>query len=88
MSIRQQLLVFFMIVACIAAAGGIHESIFNNFLSDTFQIEADQRGLLEFPRELPGLLVVLMTGILAHLTVTQMGVVGALMFAAPVSYLL
>ncbi|MBN2308047.1 MAG: MFS transporter, partial [Candidatus Hydrogenedentes bacterium] len=55
---------------------------FNNFLVDTYALDADARGWLEFPRELPGLLVVLMAAILCMLTVTQMGIVGALTFAA------
>ncbi len=61
---------------------GIHESIFNNYLSDTFGLGADARGWLEFPRELPGLLVVLVAGVLFALPVTRMGMVGAGVFAA------
>lgn len=71
-----------MAVAAMAAAMGVHESIFNNFLSDTFDISADARGRLEFPRELPGLLVVLMSGLLCTLAVTRVAVVGALVFGA------
>jgi MFS family permease len=65
-----------------SVAMGIHESIFNNFLSDTFSMSAGARGWLEFPRELPGFLVVVMAGILCALSVTRMGVVGAGIFAA------
>jgi predicted MFS family arabinose efflux permease len=36
----------------------IVDSTFNNFLNETFIINNLQRGLLEFPRELPGLLVI------------------------------
>jgi MFS family permease len=64
-----------------SAAMGVHGSIFNNFISDTFDISADARGRLEFPRELPGLLVVLMSGLLCMLAVTRVAVVGALVFA-------
>lgn len=81
MSRRTQLLLFFSAIACFAAAMGVHESIFNNFLSDTFHLSASARGWLELPRELPGFLVVLMTGILYALPVTHMAVVGALTFS-------
>jgi predicted MFS family arabinose efflux permease len=74
---RRQILLFFGATACLAAGLAIHESIFNNFLADTFSINADSRGWLEFPRELPGLLVVLMTGVLAVLPVTRLGLVGS-----------
>lgn len=81
-SLKIQLLLFFGAVLCLSAAGGIHESIFNNFLSDTFSLTADGRGFLELPRELPGFLVVLMTGILSTLAVTRIGVIGSFVFAA------
>jgi len=80
-SLRPQLILFFGAVVCIAAAIGIHESIFNNFLADTFSLSAKARGWLEFPRELPGLLVVVMAGILWALPVTRLGMVGALILA-------
>jgi hypothetical protein len=74
---RRLLPVFFGGVLLVAAAMGLHESVFNNFLSDTFNLSAEHRGVLEFPRELPGFLVVVMAGALAALPVTRLGVVGA-----------
>ena len=82
MSARQRpVLLFLGAVLLMAAAGGVHESIFNNFLSDTFDLSARARGWLELPRELPGFLVVLMTGILCALSLTRLAVVGALTMA-------
>lgn len=78
---RKQLMVYFFAIACIATATGMYDSTFNNFLSDTFHLNADARGLLEFPRELPGLLVVLMTGLLCMLPVTRVGVVATAVYA-------
>ena len=78
---KTQIALFFVAVACVSAALGVNESIFNNYLSDTFDIGADTRGWLEFPRELPGLLVVVFTVLLGTLTVMQMGVVGTAVFA-------
>jgi len=79
---RSQLWLFFTAVICMGAALGAYETVFNNFLSDTFDMAADARGYLEFPRELPGLLVVMMAGALSALAVTHLGVVGALVFVA------
>ena len=39
-------------------------SVFNNFLNDTYSIGDFQRGLLELPRELPGFLVVFVSATL------------------------
>ena len=82
MAKRWQLTLFFCAVGFMAGAMGVHESIFNNFLSDTYHLGADARGQLEFPRELPGLLVVLMAGVLAAFALTRVAVVGGLVFAA------
>jgi len=39
-------------------------SVFNNFLNDTYSISDLQRGLLELPREMPGFLVVFVSALL------------------------
>jgi len=79
---RPQLFLFFVAVGCMAAAMGVHDSIFNNYLSDTFSLSAQARGWLELPRETPGFLVFLTLGLLATLPLTRVGVVGTLVFGA------
>lgn len=81
-NIRPQMMFFFGGAILMGAAMGVHESIFNNFLADTFALSAEGRGWLEFPRELPGLLVVGTAGLLAALTVPRLGLVAACIFAA------
>jgi len=46
-----------------SAAMKIFDATFNNFLSDTFNLGAQARGHLEFPRELPGFLVAIFAGV-------------------------
>ena len=75
-SIKRQLWLYYAALACMAAASGMYDSTFNNFLSDTFHLTADARGNLELPREMPGFLVVMMTGLLCMLPLTRVGVVG------------
>ncbi len=58
------------------AAGGILMSILNNYLSDVHVLDASARGWLEFPRELPGFLILLISG--ALLTVMRETKMGAL----------
>lgn len=82
MAKRSQILLFLGAVTCISMSMGVHESILNNFLTDTYDVSAEVRGRLEFPREFPGLLVVLMAGLLAALPVTRLGVVGGVVLAA------
>lgn len=82
MSNRRQLFLFFGACCCVSMAMGMHDSVFNNYLSDTFALSAEARGFLELPRELPGFLVFVTAGLLAALPVTGVGIVGALAMAA------
>jgi predicted MFS family arabinose efflux permease len=73
-----QLLLFLVAVVFLGAAGGVYETTFNNFLKDTFDLAADARGQLEFPRELPGFLVAALAGALFFLPEVRMAAVAAL----------
>jgi MFS family permease len=78
---RTQWILFIVAVVSMSAATGLHDSLFNNFLSDEFGLSAQERGWLEFPRELPGFLAAAMAAALYTLAVTRMATVGALGFA-------
>ena len=64
---KRDLLLFIIASAFLGVSQSIDSSVFNNFLHDTFHITVSQRTLLEFPRELPGFLVVLVSGALLAL---------------------
>lgn len=64
---------------------GVLSSAFNNYLDDSFRLSSRQRGFLEFPRELPGFLLIFMTGLLAALPVRQWAVLTSLLTAAGVA---
>jgi len=75
--LRRELTLFLVVIAALGAAGGIFETTFNNFLSDTFEMGAEARGRLEFPRELPGFLVTLLGGMLFFLSEVKLGTLSA-----------
>lgn len=79
---KNQLWLYYAALAFASMAAGIHDSTFNNFLADVFRITADERGLLEFPRELPGFLVVMMAGVLCMIPLTRVGVIASVVSAA------
>ena len=54
----KELFIFFAVIAFWGFGGSIYDSVFNNFLFDTYSINSLQRTLLELPRELPGFLSV------------------------------
>ena len=61
------------------ASVGSWDTVFNNYLSDVFNITEQQRGYLEFPREFPGFMVVFMTGLLAALPIARIGMISGLL---------
>lgn len=63
-SADRQLILFVLGAVSMGLSMGLGEISFNNFLSDTYHMDAMTRGELEFPRELPGFLVAAFAGIL------------------------
>lgn len=69
----------FLLVGFLAGiAGGINATIFNNYLNDVYHLTADVRGLVELPRELPGLLIVFVLALLSVLGDIRMAAIGML----------
>jgi len=75
---RPGLVLFLVAVACLGLGNGIFQTTFNNYLSDTFDITAAQRGSLELPREMPGFLTALFAGMLFFMAETHVGALCAL----------
>ncbi|NPV47102.1 MAG: MFS transporter [Armatimonadetes bacterium] len=74
-----QLLTYFLALAFMGVAGGCFHTSYNNWLDDSFHLGADARGALEFPREMPGFLVALLTGMLAFLPETRVAGISGLL---------
>jgi MFS family permease len=67
----------FLIVGLFSGiAGGINSTVFNNFLSDVYHLSAKARGIVEFPRELPGFLIMGVLGLLSFLGDIRMAAIG------------
>jgi len=67
---KQQMTLFIIGIIAMGITAGLFEPSFNNFLSDIYHLKADERGFLEFPRELPGFLTALFAGTLFFLAET------------------
>ncbi len=63
--VRTSMGMFFLGILFLGMNQGIMNSTFNNYLHDSFNISASGRGFVEFPRELPGFLMILITGLLS-----------------------
>ncbi|MHB8061863.1 MAG: MFS transporter [Ruminiclostridium sp.] len=69
----------FLIVGIFAGiASGINSTVFNNFLSDVYNLSTQARGIVEFPRELPGVFIVVVLGLLSFLGDIRMASLGML----------
>ncbi|MBC8465855.1 hypothetical protein H8D57_02415, partial [bacterium] len=79
---RRELVLALTATVFFGAAGGIFLSTLNNYLVDVHSLGAEARGWLEFPRELPGFLVMFVSGmLLMMMRETQMAAV-AMFFSA------
>jgi len=63
---------------------GILGTTFNNYLNDIFRLSATERGFLEFPRELPGFMLLAVTGLLAAYSIRTWAVMVGVISAAGV----
>ena len=50
------LYIFFTVLALTGFGLGLSDNVFSNYFKDVYNVDAFQRGVIEFPRELPGLL--------------------------------
>lgn len=64
---RPGVFLFFVLVAAVALGNGLSDGVYSNYFKEVYQISALQRGLIEFPRELPGLLCAVVIGGLGFL---------------------
>jgi len=79
---RHELKIALVATLFFGAAGGIFTATLNNYLAEVHNFGAEARGWLEFPRELPGFLMIFVSG--AMLTLwreTQMAAL-AMLFTA------
>jgi len=64
---KKAVAIFMVIVALSGLALGLTDAVFSNYFREAFDVYAFRRGLIEFPRELPGVITVLMVSFLAFL---------------------
>jgi len=67
LQMRPEILMFFILISAVALGNGLSDGVYSNYFKEVYHITAFQRGFIEFPRELPGLLCALVIGILGFL---------------------
>ncbi len=76
-SINRDIALFISTIAAIGFGDSIFNSIFNNFLNDTFSLKSLDRTFLEFPRELPGFSVIFVSAALFFIRTKRLAVISA-----------
>lgn len=66
-AMRREMVLYFLITGVTGLALAMSDTVFPNYFKDVYQIDAVQRGFIEFPRELPGLLCLGVTAALAFM---------------------
>jgi predicted MFS family arabinose efflux permease len=94
--VPRELKLFIVASFIMGMAFAMFDSTFNNFLNERYALDGFQRSFLEFPRELPGVVVIFVSALFCSMSSRRLGVVSLLLalggviligFAAP-SYLI
>lgn len=80
--IPRELKLFIAAILTMGIALSIVDATFNNFINERFSLSGFQRSFLEFPRELPGVLVVFISALLWFLCSRRLGALAMLLGAA------
>jgi MFS family permease len=72
---------FLIAAALLGMVSGLFDNTLNNYLSEVVQVTTRQRGMIEFPREMPGFLVTLVAGALVSLSLSRTGAVAIALLA-------
>ena len=76
---KRAIIVYMVIVALLGLAMGLSDNIYSNYFRDAFNVNAFQRGLIEVPRETPGVIGVLILSGLAFLGNIRLGIIAQIL---------
>ena len=79
-SIERAILIFMLISACYGLATALSDTILANYFKDAYNVDAQQRGFIEFPRELPGVLSIFALALIAPLGIIRSARITAMLF--------
>lgn len=76
---KRAVVIYMIIVALLGIAMGLSDNIYSNYFRDAFSVNAFQRGLIEAPRETPGVIGVLILSGLAFLGNIRLGIIAQIL---------
>lgn len=84
---RKEIAVYFFVLALTALGLGLSDGIFSNYFKEAYNVNAFQRGLIEFPRELPGILSIVVISLLSFLGDIRIAIIAQLLSAIGLVFL-
>jgi len=80
---RQRAFILLLIATALTALGaGLSEAVYGNFYKEVYDVTATQRGFIEFPRELPGLIAVVVISMMSFLGEIRLAIVAQILSIA------
>lgn len=76
---NKKIVLYMVILALTALALALSDGIFSNYFKDAYHITAFERGLIEFPRELPGVLCIILISSLSFLGDLRMAMIAQIL---------
>ncbi len=84
---RPEILMFLILISAVALGNGLSDAVYSNYFKEVYQVTAFQRGFIEFPRELPGLLCAFIIGLIGFLGDIRMALIAQILAAVGVTLL-
>lgn len=78
---KKALKLYFIIISLTAIGLAFSDQIFSNYFKDAYQINAFQRGVIEFPREMPGVLGLVVIAFLSFLGDIRISIIAQVLSA-------
>lgn len=66
-NVKPEMAMFLVLVAAVSLGNGVTDAVYSNYFKEVYHVTAVQRGFIEFPRELPGMLCMVVIGLLGFL---------------------
>ena len=86
-NVRKEIVVYLFVLALTALGLGLSDGVFSNYFKEAYNVNAFQRGLIEFPRELPGIISIIVISLLSFLGDIRTAIIAQLLSAIGLVFL-
>jgi len=84
---KKEMKIYFAILALTALGLGLTNDVISNYFKDAYNVDTYQRGIIEIPRELPGLLCILIISSLSFLGDIRLSLIAQILSTVGIVYL-